>query len=313
MLRLTLERAELAPRTSGFLLSAAAAASWANQPKRALELYQRVDPQTDLAWSTDSSHFNYWSGLTESLHRIGNHRDELKYAERMPSVAPLTRAWLKGIALAALERPDEALAMVDTALTLPTETSNDLGLAPYTNGRPEYSATPAWVAVWIARELAVHGEIAASRKAATRALAWYRGRTTEERSTVEERLVAAWSLDLMGSRAEAEQMLRALIAEDSANVDFKGTLGGIAAERGDTALADSLDGWLAHQSGDLVTWSASYYRAHIAVLLGHPDDAVSRMRDALDEGIWLTYVHIDPAFGALRQRADFVALTAPKE
>ena len=108
-------------------------------------------------------------------------------------------------------------------------------------------------------------------------------------------------------------MLRALIAEDSTNVDFKGVLGGVAAERGDTALADSLDGWLAHQSGDVVTWSASYYRAHIAALLGRRGDAVARMRDAIDQGIWLTYVHIDPAFASLRQSADFVALTAPKD
>jgi len=313
MLRLTLERAELAPRTSGFLLSAAAAADWANQPKRALEILQQIDPQTDLAWSTDSSHFAYWSGITEALHRLGNHRDELKYAERVPSVAPLTRAWLKGSALAALQRPEEALAMVDTALTLQTEATINIGLAPYMTGRPEYSSTPAWIAVWIARELAVHGDTAASRKAATRALAWYRGRTTEERSTVEERLVAVWSLELMGSYAEAEQMLRALIAEDGTNVDFKGVLGGIAAERGDTALADSLDGWLAHQSGDVVSWSASYYRARNAALLGRRDVAVARMRDALDEGIWLTYVHIDPAFATLRQRADFVSLTAPKD
>ncbi|HEY2896711.1 MAG TPA: BTAD domain-containing putative transcriptional regulator [Gemmatimonadaceae bacterium] len=312
MLRLTLERAELAPQTSGLRMSAAAAAGWANQPKRALDIYEHINPQTDLAWSTDSSHFTYWSGITGALHRLGNHREELKYAERMPSVAPLTKAWLRGIALAALARPEEALAMVDTALTLQTEPTIDIGLAPYTSGRPAYSSTPAWIAVWIARELAVHGDSAASRKAATRALAWYRGRTTQERSTEEERLVAVWSLELMRSYAEAEQMLRALIDEDSTNVDFKGELGSIAAERGDTALVDSLDVWLAHQSGDVVSWSASYYRARNDALLGRPDLAVARMRDALDQGIWLDYVHMDPAFASVRQRADFVALTAPK-
>jgi len=211
MLRLTLERAELAPRTSGLRMSAAAAAGWANQPKRALEIYEHIDPQTDLAWSTDSSHYNYWGGITSALHKLGNHREELKYAERMPSVAPLTSAWLRGIALAALRRPEEALAMVDTAVTLQTEPTIDIGLAPYTSGRPAYSSTPAWIAVWIARELAVHGDSAASRKAASRALDWYRGRTTQERSTVEERLVAVWALELMRSYPEAEQMLRALI------------------------------------------------------------------------------------------------------
>jgi tetratricopeptide (TPR) repeat protein len=293
-------------------MSAAAAAGWANQPKRALDIYEHIDPQTDLAWSTDSSHFTYWSGITSALHKLGNHREELKYAERMPAVAPLTKAWLRGIALAALARPEEALAMVDTALTLQTEPTIDIGLAPYTSGRPAYSSTPGWIAVWIARELAVHGDSAASRKAASRALAWYRGRTTQERSTEEERLVAVWALELMRSYAEAEQMLRALIDQDSTNVDFKGELGSIAAERGDTALADSLDVWLAHQSGDVVSWSASYYRARNDALLGRRDLAVARMRDALDQGIWLDYVHMDPAFASMRQSADFVALTAPK-
>lgn len=313
MLRLTLERAELEPHTSGLRMSAAAAALWANQPRRALELFQEVDPRTDLEWSTDSSHFYYWSGICEALHLLGRHDEELATARRMPPLAPLTRAWLEGRALAAMSRPVETLAIVDTALTLPTETANDLGLAPYSSGRPGYTATPAWLVVWIARELAVHGDTAASREAASKAFAWFKGRNAEERSAFEERLVAVWSLELMGSYADAERMVRSLVAEDSANVDYKGALGGLAAERGDTALADSVDRWLARQHGDLVSWSASYYRARNDVLLGRNDEAMVQLRDAADKGIWMTYVLTDPVLARLRTRADFIAITAPRD
>jgi DNA-binding SARP family transcriptional activator/TolB-like protein/tetratricopeptide (TPR) repeat protein len=313
MLRLTLERAELEPHTSGLRMSAAAAALWANQPRRALELLQAVDPRTDLEWSTDSSHFYYWSGICEALHLLGRHDEELATARRVPPLAPLTRAWLEGRALAAMSRPLETLAIVDTALTLPTETANDLGLAPYSTGRPEYTATPAWLVVWIARELAVHGDTATSREAASKAFAWLKGRTAEERSTFEERLVAVWSLELMGSYADAERTVRTLVAEDSANVDYKGALGGLAAERGDTALADSVDRWLARQQGDLVSWSASYYRARNDVLLGRNDEAIAQLRDAADKGIWMTYVLTDPVLARLRNRPDFIAITAPRD
>jgi len=130
---------------------------------------------------------------------------------------------------------------------------------------------------------------------------------------VEERLVAVWALELTGAYANAEQIARALIAEDSTNVDFRGMLGSLAAERGETALADSVDRWLAHQTGDHVSWTASYYRARNAALLGRRDDAVARLREAADKGVWMTYVHIDPAFATLRDMPDFVALTALKD
>jgi len=313
MLRLTLERADLEPQTSSLRMSAVAAALWANRPHRALELLQHVNPETDLAWSTDSSHFYYWNGYSEALHLLGEHKAELANANRMPSVAPLTKAWLRGRALAALARPAETLAIVDTALTLQTETSNSIGLAPYTDGRPEYSATPAWVAVWIARELVTHGDSATSRQVAAKALAWYKERPPIEHAAVEERLVAVWALELTGAYANAEQISRALVAEDSANVDFRGMLGSIAAERGETALADSVDRWLARQTGDKVSWSASYYRARNAALLGRREDAVARLHECVDQGVWMTYVHFDPAFLTLHDMPEYRALIALKD
>jgi hypothetical protein len=158
----------------------------------------------------------------------------------------------------------------------------------------------------------VHGDTVAARQAAARAVAWYRSRPADERSTMEERFTAACSLEMVGAYAEAEQITRGLAAEDSTNVDFRGQLGGLAAERGDTALADSLDRWLAAQPVSRVSWTASMYRARIAALLGHPDAAVARARDAVDEGAWPAWFHQEPAIMRLRSRKDFAALLTPK-
>lgn len=312
MLRLSLERAELLPRTSGVLGSVAAAAMWANRPAEALELLRRIDPRTDLAFSTDTSHVAYWGGYTAALHALGRHAEELAVADHMTGGAPLSRAFFRATALAALHRPTAALGVLDSAGSLPVETADNVGLAPYTDGRPQYDATPGWIDWWVACEFAVHGDTIASRQAAMRSLAWYRGRSAEERATFEERLVAAWALDVAGRYADADSVARGLLAGDSSNVDVRGELAAMAARLGETARADSLDRWLAAQPVSRAGWSALVYRARLAAVRGRGDDAVARLREALDVGAWATWIHIDPAFIPLHGRRDFMALIAPR-
>ena len=312
MLRLTLERADLEPANAAAQMSAGAAALWANRPQRALELFGRVNPATDLGWSTDTTHRAYWGGVAGAFHMLGRHTEELAAADRIPLGAPLDRAWVRGSALAALSRPAAALALIDSALSLPVDLEADIGLGPFTDGRPEYTVTPAFVANWISRELAFHGDTVAARQAAMRAVAWYRSRPLGERSTPEERLVASWSLEMLGAYPEAEQIARQLVAEDSTNVDFRGELAGLAVERGESALADSLDRWLAAQPVARVSWSASVYRARIAALRNRRDEAVMRVRDALDEGAWPAWFHEEPSLAPLQTRPDFAALLTPR-
>ncbi len=312
-LRLTLERADLEPGNASDQMSAAGAALWANRPQRALDALGRVDPAIDLAWSTDTTHSAYWGGVTEALHLLGRHQEELATTDRMPPGSPLTRIWFRGSALAALSRPTAALALLDSAFALPVETASDIGLAPFTNGRPQFTVTGGWVANWISRELAVHGDTIAARQAAMRGVAWYRSRPAPERATYEERFVAACSLEMLGEYPEAEHMVQQLVAEDSTNVDFRGELAALAAERGDIGLADSLDRWLAVQPVARVSWTASIYRARVAAILGRPDSAVARARDAFDEGMWPRWLHEEPALVGLRGRPDFIALSAPRD
>ena len=200
MLRLTLERADLEPGTSGAQMSAAAAALWADRPARALELLKRVDPAVDLAWSTDTTHFA--TGATSRRRCICSAGIARNWPPRIGcrAGAPLDRAWLRGSRAGRTVAPHGGAHTCSTALCmLPVETASDIGLAPYTDGRPQYTVTPAWVANWISRELAVHGDTVAARQAASRAVAWYRSRPPEERATPEERLVATWSLEILGA------------------------------------------------------------------------------------------------------------------
>ncbi|HKW49591.1 MAG TPA: hypothetical protein VJN70_19195, partial [Gemmatimonadaceae bacterium] len=115
-----------------------------------------------------------------------------------------------------------------------------------------------------------------------------------------------------GAYPEAEQIARQLVAEDSTNVDFRGELAGLAVERGESALADSLDRWLAAQPVARVSWSASVYRARIAALRNRRDEAVMRVRDALDEGAWPAWFHEEPSLAPLQTRPDFAALLTPR-
>ena len=96
-------------------------------------------------------------------------------------------------------------------------------------------------------------------------------------------------------------------------MDYRGALASIAAERSDTSLSDSLQRWLATQSTDRVSWTANYYRARQSALLGRTDNAVARLRNAMDEGAWPLWIHLDPALMRLRARRDFAELTAPRD
>jgi hypothetical protein len=116
----------------------------------------------------------------------------------------------------------------------------------------------------------------------------------------------------MGAYPEAERIARTLADEDSTNIDYQGELAGLAAERGDSARTDSIDDWLARQHGDAVAWTANFYRARDAALLGHAAQAITLLRQTIDGGAWPYYLLNEPAFARLATNPAFEALLAPK-
>ena len=311
LLRLVVERSRIIPPSSPMQVSTAGAALWANRPDLAIEALHRMNPQTDLDWLPSPDHTDYWQDLCEAYHLVGQHDSELVAAGQQSSHETLDQIFNRVRALAGLRRPAEVLRALDASFGMTPEPSLGSGLGPNTYGRTDLTGTPAWIGTYASRELMVHGDTSAAREAAASAIAWIDAQPSTERATQEFRTFKVWLNELRGTLAPALPIARALVAEDTGNVDFRGTLGGLAAASGDTATARAADAWLASLPEDRGSWGSSFYRARIAVLLGRWDDGVALARESIDRGAWPYFLHTDPVLHRLTARRDYVLLTRP--
>jgi DNA-binding SARP family transcriptional activator len=312
MYRLAVQRARLVSSTSPYQISAASAAMWANHPRDAVSLLERIDPTVDLDWMPDANHSDYWDNLINAYHMLGRYGDELAAARRLDHADDLNGMMLRAQALAGLERASDALQVMDSSLSRPWEPDLSNGMAPNMDGRDEYRSSAAWVIQWTMRELDVHGSVGAARIAAAHGATWCDGQPAHDRRAPEIRFYKALFLEEAGAFDSAESIMRSLVDEDSANVAFRGILAGLAAERGDTATALRLDAWLSRRSADVDYWGPTYYRARIATLLGRPDAAVALVRTSMQLGAWPMWIHLDPVLHRLSSRADYRAVTFPR-
>jgi hypothetical protein len=256
-------------------------------------------------------HLDYWGSLTEGDHMTARHEAELAAVDRS-GTAGLGRLLFRGRALAALGRSADALLALDSAFLLPSNPGLSSGMAVFTDGRPEYTGSAAWVGLWIARELDVHGDSAGGRAAAARTVAWLNALPRADREAPEMRLFEAELLEQMGQTSDASRVMQELLVADSSNIDYRGLLAGLAAANGDSALTDRLDTWLAAVPPERALWGVAFYRARVASLRGRPADAVGLVRETLARGAWPYWVHQDPALHRLAARPEYVALMTPR-
>lgn len=311
MFKLVMLRSRSLSASSQWQLSAADAAGWANRPGDALAILERINPAVDLDWLPQADHFDYWDALTGAYHLLGRHDVELEVANRS-HLAGLGGQLCRGRALAGLGRGAEAVSVIDSTFTLPSEPGLTTGMLPTTDGRPEYSGSAAWVALWVARELSVHGDSVSGTAVARRAVTWIDALPREDRDAYEMRAFRAQFLEQAGAFGAAKREVQRLIHDDTANVDYRGIMAGLAAESGDSAQADRLDAWLASLPPARALWAASFYRARLASLRGRPADAVALVHETLEKGAWPFWLHIDLALHRLATRADYIALTKPR-
>jgi DNA-binding SARP family transcriptional activator/TolB-like protein len=311
MMQLAMERAQALSPTSPTQLSTANAALWADHPAGAVAILERLNPTVDLDWMPMPDHLDYWASLTEAYHMVDRHDAELAATDRSHMVG-LGRLLYRGRALAGLGRSADVLEALDSAFLSPTEPGLSSGMGPNTDGRAEYTGTAAWVGLWFAHELAVHGDSAAGRAAAIRTLAWLDRLPRAERETPEMRMFAIQFLEQAGRAPDAVRLAQGLVAEDTSNVDYRGLMAGAAVESGDTALAGRLDMWLAALPPERALWGASFYRARVASLRGRPAEAVGLVRETLARGAWPYWIHADPALHRLAGRPEFVAMMTPR-
>ena len=216
-------------------LSAAAAALWANRPQRALWTSSSgsILP-TDLGWSTDTTHFAYWSGPSPRRCIIlGRYRDELAAAES--HAAPARRSPASGCAVRALA----ALARPTAALAAPRQRARAPGRD---RERPRTRAVYQWPPA-VHRNAALGGQLDRARAGLPRrhrrcaaggdARRCVVPESSARRSARPSRNVwsPAWSLEMLGAYAEAVAASPgSWSSEDSTNVDFRGELAALAAE-----------------------------------------------------------------------------------
>ncbi|HEV2736826.1 MAG TPA: tetratricopeptide repeat protein, partial [Longimicrobiaceae bacterium] len=313
--RLHRERAARNPGSSYSRWGLGMSARKAGRPAEALSVLRAIEPERDLGWLADPVF--YWRDLTGAQHALGDHRGELKSAQRFARAGPprLAASYFAARALAGAGRPDEALRALDGADRLPPDPVLVAQQLSSHRMRARRLATPGWVMYQSATELLAHGHPSAARQAAERAVRWVRSRPPQEAGSPEHRWVLALALDLLGRHPEAAALAAGLVAGDSANVDYRGTLGVVAAHRADTAAARRIARWLAARPARHPAGLPGLYRARIAAVLGEHGRALALL-EALPHGghpmVEILLFHSDPALGALRGNPRFEAFIRPR-
>lgn len=313
--RLHRERALRNPGTSYYQWAVGMSARKANRPAEALTVLRAIDPERDLGWLSD--HVFYWRDLTGAHHALGDYRGEVKAAQRFGRAGPprLASSYFAARALAGAGRPDEALRALEGVGGLPPDPVLVAGQMSSRRMRAHRLATPGWVLYHAAAEFLAHGHPSAAREAAERAVRWLRSRPAQEAATPEHRLVLARSLELLDRHPEAAALAAGLVAEDSASIDYRGTLGSIAARSGDAATARRIDRWLAARPPSHPVGLPTLYRARIATSLGEHERALALL-EALPQGghpmVEFLLFHSDPALLPLHDHPRFEAFVRPR-
>jgi DNA-binding SARP family transcriptional activator len=278
-----------------------------NRPAETLAILSRLNPTRGEL----RGFFVYWRELTQALHLLGRHVEELEAAARARELYPDHPgvALLELRALAALGRVHDiesrvnALGLVSSA-RLPTVGAmmRDTGL-----------------------ELRVHGHGVPAQQQFDRSVDWYRARPPRERKTASHRRELAQSLYCAGRYAEAQRLFEALARGTSAAAPSAGHhahlhghldagyLGVIAARRRDRARATRIAARLARLDRPYLFGRHTYGRAAIAAVQGRAADAAELLRQAFAEGLpFELFVHHDPSFEAARTSSEFLEVIRPK-
>jgi predicted Zn-dependent protease len=164
-----------------------------------------------------------------------------------------------------------------------------------------------------AEELRAHGQPEAAASILDRAIEWYQRLPSEEAGTPNSRFEQARALYLAGRLDAAEALFRQLVIDDPFNLpEYDGSLGAIAARRGDRATAEAIASRLEQQrlAADPPPKYPLFAQARIAAQLGDAERAVRLLRQALGgQGLDL---HMVPDFEPLATDPGFREFIRPK-
>ena len=164
-----------------------------------------------------------------------------------------------------------------------------------------------------ALELQGHGHSAEAKAAAEQALRWYRARPEEERGSEEYLFELARVLYFSGRWSEASRAFARLASAYPDSATYLGYMGASAARQGDRPEAERISAALERIKYPYVRGAHSYWRAHIAALLGRREQAVGLLQDAFQQGlIYSPELHTVIDFESLRNYPPYTELLRPK-
>ena len=260
------EAARLAPGSKA-VYNWAYAAQLTNRPREAVTALRTLDPERGpmRGW------LPYWHLLTDNLHRIEEHADELAAARKARDLHPGS-GWpiqMEGEALAALGELDEVRRIV---AGLPSATFIDLNSPTILNA--------------IGDELRHHGHAELSREIFETAAAWYEDLPEDERNSRFNAEAYATSLGNLSRDAEALEIVAGLRSRYPEDLQLEGWAGIIQATLGNLEEAERITARL-EQEERRNPYSRGLYSltlARIAGATGDADRAVSLLKASINQG-----------------------------
>ncbi len=260
-----------------------------NRPQLAVDALRRIDPEQALDYIARWS-FNY---LTEALHLLGRHKEELTEAQERQCDYPEDKFCSQSRALIALGRVDEIDELIDQSMSI--------------------SAEP-WIMHEAFAELRAHGYPEAAHEMANRLVDWYENRTPEEAAKESTRAGLGDALYFAERWTDAEKIYRELAIENPDNIWYLGSLGVSAARQGDKQEALRISERLRNLNKPYLKGEHTFFCALIAAVHGEKERAVALLREAFSQG-WQYGIHLhqDMDLESLRDYAPFQELMKPKD
>ena len=270
-------------------------AIFSNQPRHAVEVLERLDPERGWmpSWTP------YWRRLTEAYHMLGDHARESDAARRgrhqhPEAVSTLVyeiraRAALGDIP-AVHRAADEAVAMTSDRF-----------------------ATAGEVLLTGAQELRAHGNSEPGAAMLARAIAWQSEYAIETPGAAAHRVLLARMLYEGGEWQAAEGILRKLAEDQPDHIEILGIRAALAARTGDGARARAMLATLRSRTGCYLYGRHLVWSARIAAILGDCDGALSFLRGAFARGYpHGVDLHADIDLMPLSRDGRFAELLRPK-
>jgi tetratricopeptide (TPR) repeat protein/predicted Ser/Thr protein kinase len=298
VLRFAREAEKLSPNHYTLKYIVGHAAIRINRPREAVDVFAWMDSQDRKIYFTRPSTAWWFSVLADAHHMLGEYRKEMKVARlgRKHFPEDLDFPADEARALAALGKISEVGRVVEGCRSVNAS-----------------SGTPGDVMMEAARELYAHGHRDASRELDAEAVEWAESRPEAERRTEARQRFYAYALYHAGRWDEAGRIFESLAAGHPEDINYQGSLGTLAARRGDREGAMRVFGELAKLERPFLFGRHLYWQACIASLLGEKERAVALLEEAFSQGLdYGVHLHRNIDLEPLWDYPPFIELLRPK-